>query len=130
MALSLTIGGVSFGAISGARGALQRYAGAPDYLLAVHHQPGATGSLVTRMGRASERIICRVRYRGTTAATVLGYLDSDRAAWSGTPVTVTDGSGTWTSCYLDECRTVRPLTTLGPGKGCFMDVEYVFVSFA
>lgn len=129
--ISITIGGVAFGAIStsATRSALDCKVNSAQYQIMRFHIPGVNGNYLVRGGRTGRVIACALRYRGTVSGVGTNY-KLDMAAWENAAVTLTDQFGdSYTRCQLQPngMRIYRGPRATGLSAGqVIMDVIAVF----
>lgn len=125
MAVTFSIGGVSFSAMSSSDGrkAVACNVGNGEYRLIRFHGAGWTGNFVIRDGRTGGTIMCLLRYIGNA---VESDYSSDRTAWENTAVTIVDEAGnSFENCnLLHMARSDRPKGI--PGDRAFLDAVAVF----
>jgi hypothetical protein len=127
--ITFTVGSQAFSAVAG--GAAGRYAkdcevSAPREVVIRFHLPGTTGNLKILGGTAGSIIRLVARYAGADAATVRGYMKTDKAAWKATEVSVVDDNGdTHTRCSMRSFSRLNRIHAVGRSiVAC--DVEMVF----
>ncbi len=127
--VSFTVGGVSFGQLDGSTGrkALYMDVGAEQHQIIQFHPPGTNGNLLIFNGRIAMPITFMARYVGAVSS-ILDDFKSDKDAWTGVPVSITDDAGDqYDRCILVSAQRVgRGLKGLrGDGRACF-DIMAVF----
>ena len=135
MSLTFKLGDVVCGPLTSATGntcAKDFQVGSAKTDLIRWHQRGTTGNLLG-IGATEQRAIkAVVRYTAANPTELYAAHEANIALWENpsSGIIVTSNSGTaYQRCRLqDEGATiVRPPQTLGPGKGCFMDCQYIFI---
>ena len=129
-ALTHTIGGVSFGALSSAAGrkSLGCFPEALEYDVKRFHAPGTAGNFIVRGDRMGGKIVAGLRYVDSLANVQSNY-QSDRSGWENTALAIVDSTGTtFARCNLDNggMKITRKPTSIGRGGLVFMDAVATF----
>jgi len=129
MGISITIGGVTYGALNSADGKYCMSCNTSNgrYLLQRFHPPGSDGNCVARLGRVGGTITCRLRYTGDIG-TILDEIGTDREAFENAAVEINDIAGeTFDYCNLIEWNISDPKGVANDTGGkCYVDVDAAF----
>ena len=131
MALSFTIGGVSFAALgtTAGRKAMAFLPGNPSYDISRFHVKGSNGNFIIRGGKDGGRIYCRGRYIGLLD-TAMGLYFSDVEAWANAAISVVGHGKTYASCNLDKDGAKISKEPVAMGRGTvgqvYFDADFTF----
>jgi hypothetical protein len=133
MAVTFTIGGVSFGAlsVSAGRQALDCKYGSEAQKVVRYSPFGTKGNLLTRGEGKGRKVAALLRYVEGGESTVEAMINADMTAWKKTAVDIVYAGITFKRCTLDEngMNKIAELKSAG-GLGAWTDVVAVFTSDA
>jgi hypothetical protein len=115
-AVTFTVLGTAFAALaqSAGRKALDCDPGYPRQRAFRFHLPGTDGNLKILAGTRGREIRCVARYIAADVSTCLGYIATDRAAWSNAEGSVIDDEGTThTRCTVRSVRRMGRTRSTG-----------------
>ena len=133
MAISFTIGGTTFAALTAPTSA-NRYALACEpesgqFETIRYHPKGVTGNYLVRCGEAGRRIVCKLRYLDTVA-NVESNFKSDFQAWENAAVSIAYSGVTYQRCTLEPGGMKKIRNPVATGRGSsyvFMDAQATFI---